>query len=189
MFCFDNKSLGAKIAKMDNRYLLGLCLLFAVIGCALVGDWQSLMSNDVCHSEFERATNIDNDLFSGSGLSNSSCSLLSDQGNCTVSFKPYDQCCRSLSSSGHECFFNPKSRITGEFCSTCLCTCLSEQSTINLYQFSAGILFLSLAGPLGFVFSSAIASDITPVESQVKAIRPCNNIVILYNIGIVYFVI
>ena len=75
--------------------------------------------------------------------------------------------CEAQSNTSHECFFNPQSRITGEFCNTCLPVCLSKQATINFYQFSAGILLLSISAPLGFVFSSAIASEITSVETQV----------------------
>ena len=189
MFCFDCTSLGAKIARIDNRYLLGLCLLLAVVGCALVGDWQSVINKDSCHSDFERASNEVNDtdngmssvLGSGSGVSN--CSFMSEHDNCTVSFKLYEQCCQSLSSPNQECFFNPKSRVTGKVCRTCLCTCLSEQTTISIYQFSAGVLFLSLSCPLGFVFASKIASDISPVESQVCSI-PISRITFLYTVFI-----
>ena len=77
--------------------------------------------------------------------------------------------CEALSNSSHQCFWNPKSRITGEFCNTCHASCHSEQKSSNFYQFSAGVLLVSLASSLGFVFVSAITSGYTPVESQVCA--------------------
>ena len=79
-------------------------------------------------------------------------------------------CCEAQSSSGHQCFWNPESRITGEFCNTCHRECLSKKTSINFYQFTAGVLLVSLATPLGFVFISAITSDFTPLHSQVTCV-------------------
>ena len=81
--------------------------------------------------------------------------------------------CEAQSSSSHQCFWNPNSRITGEFCNTCHASCHSQQKSSNLYQFSAGVLLLALAASLGFVFISAIASGYTPVESQVCVVLYC----------------
>ena len=80
--------------------------------------------------------------------------------------------CEALSSSSHQCFWNPNSRITGEYCNTCHASCHSEQKSSNFYQFSAGVLLVSLASALGFVFISAIASGYTPVECQVMCSPP-----------------
>ena len=75
--------------------------------------------------------------------------------------------CESLNVSGYDCFWNPQSRVTGEFCNTCRESCLSEQRSMDLYQFGVGVLLISLASPLGFVYVAAITSGITSVESQV----------------------
>ena len=79
-------------------------------------------------------------------------------------------CCEAQSSSSHQCFWNPESRITGEFCNMCHRECLSKKTSINFYQFTAGVLLVSLATPLGFIFISAITSDFTPLHSQVTCV-------------------
>ena len=75
--------------------------------------------------------------------------------------------CEIQNITGHLCFWNPKSRITGEFCNTCHESCQSEQKAMNFYQFGIGVLLVSLSSPLGFVYVATITSDITSVESQV----------------------
>lgn len=78
-----------------------------------------------------------------------------------------ETCVSQNISGGHQCFWNPQSRITGESCNTCHESCQSEQKAMNFYQFGIGVLLISLSSPLGFVYISAITSDITSVESQV----------------------
>ena len=46
-FLSSPQRLGTKVGKMDNRNLLGLCLLFALVGSILVADWQSI-GQDPC---------------------------------------------------------------------------------------------------------------------------------------------
>ena len=75
--------------------------------------------------------------------------------------------CEASSTSNHMCFWNRQSRITGRYCSECLGVCLSKQKSHNIYQFSIGALFLAIAATIGYVFVSAIASDITSISSQV----------------------
>ena len=157
-------SLVAKFAKISNRNLLGFCLLCALFGSILVGDWQSL-SHDPCFST--SLSNGNNE--SGSEIGNYSYESGFESIN-SSEMSLYEQLledCEARSSSSHKCFFNSQSRITGEFCNTCRPTCLSKQASINFYQFTAGILLLSTAAPLGFVFTSAIASEITSIETQV----------------------
>ena len=144
------------MVKMDNRHLLGLCLVCTLAGSMLFGDWQAI-GHDPCTSlnTTSQYFNFDSS-FTGSGETgvSSNISQLVDS-------------CEALSGSGDQCFWNPQSRVTGEFCNTCVASCLSEQKSLDIYQFSAGVLLLSVSAPLGFVFVSAIASDITSVEMQV----------------------
>jgi hypothetical protein len=165
--------LGAKIAKINNRILLGVCLLQVLCGSVLVGDWQSIGYKNQCHCD--NMSLVDGD-WNGSltELSDPPCYLtycgdnssLIDSGNGVLNCSE-SQSCESRSGAGHHCYWNPQSPITGEFCNNCVPECLSKKATINFYQFSAGILLLSVAGPLGFVIVSAVASEITSVESQV----------------------
>jgi MFS family permease len=155
--------LPAKVFRIDNRKILGVVYVLCFIGAILMGDWQAVNQDDPCLA----GSGFDNDtsrqcseseiFFSGTGESNSELSHHELVKNCT-----------SLSSPSHQCFLNPDSDITGEFCNTCLCACLSKQTTINFYQFTVGILLISFATPLAFVLISAIASDIAPVTSQVS---------------------
>ena len=137
-----------------------------------MGDWQAI-GHDPCSSDSNTSTNStsSSDLIGIDVDSVLSSGLMTDELNSTFSSNLYQQLverCEALSSSSHQCFWNPKSRITGEFCNTCLPTCLSKQTTINFYQFTVGILLISFATPLGFVLLSAISSDIASVDSQVS---------------------
>ena len=116
-----------------------------------MGDWQAI-GQDPC------TTGIDYDAISSEHMNATSNSSL---------YQQWLESCEALSNSSHQCFWNPKSRITGEFCNTCLRTCLSEQKSTNFYQFSLGVLLVSLTAPLCFVYIPAITSAITSVESQV----------------------
>ena len=132
-------------------------------------DW--IVSGSSSGSELNTSTNsselmmgIDVDSLFSSGL-------MTDELNFTSNSSVYEQLiksCEALSTSSHQCFWNPKSRVTGQFCNTCLPTCLSKQTAINFYQFSAGILLIALATPLEYVVVSAITSDMTATDSQVS---------------------
>ena len=162
--------LGTKAASIDNRKLLGMCFVSALIGSALVGDWQSI-GHDPCSSEFlspETSEELQND-FGSSWLNNSSAIIpIDEQSNGTSDAIRYlVEKCESLNSSTDQCFWNPQSRITGEFCNTCLDTCLSIQKSLGIYQFSVGMFLLAISTAFAFVLISAISSDITSVHSQV----------------------
>jgi MFS family permease len=152
-FCASSViQLGAKISRVDNRIILGLCLIFALVGSILVGDWQSIGHDPCSSASLDTASEMH---CNGTYSLNSSC------------YTQLVENCEALSSSGHECFWNPQSEVTGEFCNTCLPVCLGKQKSLNIYQFSLGVLLLALS-TLGFVFTSAITSEITAVESQVQ---------------------
>ena len=132
-------------------------------------DW--IVSGSSSGSELNTSTNSSELMMGVSVDSVLSSGLVTDELNSTSNSSLYEQLvesCEALSSSSHQCFWNPKSRITGEFCNTCLPTCLSKQTTINFYQFSAGMLLISLATPLEYVVVSAITSDVTATDSQVS---------------------
>ena len=173
-------SLGAKFAIVNNRILLGVCLVFTLFGALLLGDWQSIVNEDPCHLSispdcFNNSTANGVDWNSSLPLLGEGGSLAIDPANCSNTLahylsysERYVDNCESLSTDGNSCYWNQQSDITGEFCNTCLPACLSRQANMNFYQFTAGVMFLSIAAPLGYVFISAVASEITPVESQVS---------------------
>ena len=189
--------LGVKALKANNRIVLGLSFTMALVGILLMGDWQAI-GRDPCSSAFNTSVNVttgvsgcdDNMIASGMEIDMGLPSDPECQSNSTSSqamggeldvnltlpssnssdYQQMVDSCEAQSSSSHQCFWNPKSRITGEFCNTCQTVCLSELTSINFYQFTAGVLLVSLATPLGFVFISATTSDFTPLHTQVTFI-------------------
>ena len=147
--------LGAKALKVNNRVILGASLIISLMGCGLLADWQAIRYSDACSSMPANLTDMD------SGNS-------SYDTNLTSNSSLYQQeSCGALSSSSHQCFWNPESRVTGDICTTCLRTCLSQQASLNFYQFSVGTLLVSVGALLGYVYIPAVASDVFSVESQV----------------------
>ena len=162
----------------------------------MIGDWQGI-GQDPCSSaniidHFNASTNssrLEYNDYSQSGMFSAD-SVLNSGGNSTTNLEDYllspaplpdeinssnsnlhsqwVESCEALSSSSHQCFWNPKSRITGEFCNTCDTACYSEQKSFNFYQFSAGVMLICLSGALAFVFISSITSAYTPVDHQVS---------------------
>ena len=141
-----------------------------------MGDWQAL-APDPCSSFPPLNTStitsqMENDLdypFS-SGGAGSGAVVVESKGTSNSSL--LQESCEALSSSGHQCFWNPQSRITGDFCNTCHSACLSRQTSLNFYQFCIGVFLISLGTPLIYVIVSAVTSDITPVASQVGLTSP-----------------
>ena len=180
-FFYCVNRLGTKVAKLDNRIVLGMAFIFSLIGFVLIGDWQAINDNPCSLPPSNMSVTVsgqyndsDNWLwFSGfSGdISTTAESFGAEYSNSTSNSSLDQQSvenCEALgNSSAHQCYWNPISRVTGKFCNTCLPVCLSKQLSLNFYQFSLGIFLLCLSCALGFVFLSAITSDITSVESQV----------------------
>ena len=155
-----------KVFRVDNRKILGMTYVVCFVGAVLTGDWQAVNQEDPCSLPGSNSV-CENSTFSGmqpqllgSGLS---CGVGENVSEFHKQLVCEEQIC-----SGHQCFWNPQSQVTGECCSTCLPVCLSQQTTINFYQFTLGILLISFAAPLAFVVVSAMASDIAPVTSQVS---------------------
>lgn len=142
--------LAAKVLKFDNRIMLGVCLSCSLVGGVLIGDWQSIVQEDSCSLSLNGSEECND-----SALSMRNCS--------NISTSYYIDVCES---QDKDCYWNEQSYVTGEFCNTCLPTCLSRIATMDFYQFSVGVMLLSVGAPLGFVFTSAVASEITAVESQ-----------------------
>ena len=192
--------LGTKVIKVDNRVLLAAAFIMGLTGSSLVGDWQAI-GHDPCFSasgiqhlntsiNSSELTDTDYDqsgMFSATSLLSSGLDTTYYSGDSFLSpvsqsegvnitsnsSHLFSERCEALSSSSHQCFWNPHSRITGEYCNTCHASCHSEQKSSNFYQFSAGVLLVTLASSFGFVFISAIASAYTAVECQVCTIGHC----------------
>ena len=136
--------------------MVGLSLIISLVGCVLIGDWQAT-DGDPCSFQTMNDTAA---LGSATGLDDISANL--------TGFQLSVADCEAQSTSSHQCFWNPQSRVTGDYCSTCLPACLSQQTSLNFYQFSAGVFLTALGSLLGYIFVNALNSDVTPMKHQVK---------------------
>ena len=124
---------------MDNRLILIGGFITAIIGTLIMTDWQSI-GGDPCNYELSECTNEPNEQF----------------------------CCEQFNNaSEYECFWNPVSRITGEYCERCRPVCLSKEHTLNFVQMLAGMVLLSFCLAPGRLLVTTIASDISGGNSQV----------------------
>lgn len=139
-----------KLTKINNRPILAISILVTLVGCIIAANWKSV-GHDPC-SDF---------LFSNWSSSGHGSGLES-------TYQHLVDWCEARSSSSYQCFWNQKSRITGEFCNSCLDACLSIEKSDNIYHFTIGILLIAVSTSVGYVTISAVASDITSVDSQVS---------------------
>ncbi|CAI8042426.1 hypothetical protein GBAR_LOCUS23563 [Geodia barretti] len=163
--------LGAKLAGVGNRNILGLSLVLVLAGSLLFGDWQSI-GPDPCTSFFLNATERDCGEISpvsgsGSRAGDEAFPVGLSAAN-TTAVQELVEGCQALSGPSNVCFWNRRSRVTGDYCTECLGTCLSTERSQNIYQLSVAVIILSIGSPLVYVFVPAIASDITPIISQVQ---------------------
>ena len=149
--------------KTDNRMMLGIAILCGLFGSLLCADWQGIGS-DPCSS----ATLNDSVVSFHDSCNTTYTGFNATAGDNVPFYNESIRLCEAQSTSSDHCSWNPKSRITGEFCNTCLDSCLSQQKTMNFYQFGLGVALATFSSSFGFVYSSAVTSDITPVESQVS---------------------
>ena len=160
--------LAAKCARIDNRNLLCLGIIFAIAGSLLFGDWQAVVHSDPCLLSLTSNTtaNPQTPSISGGNITDTLC--LGDSASNSSLLAELVESCESLSSSVDECFWNRQSRVTGTYCYSCLGVCLSLSRSQNIYQLSMAVILLSISGAFVFLFSLAIVSDITSVKSQVS---------------------
>lgn len=170
--------LGAKSAGVGNRKVLALSLVLILTGSVLFGDWQSSIGQDPCVSFSSNVT--ENDCIISSILGSGSGKEVSTGGENPATNRTAIQelveRCQNVSGPSSTCFWNRQSRVTGEYCTECVGTCLGTERSQNIYQLSLAVIFLSIGTPLGYIFTSAIVSDITPLNSQV-AFTGCSHYV------------
>ena len=171
MFSFHLCRIGTKFASVDNRVMLGISLLCALTGSAFVSDWQAI-GHDPCSAAPNSSITdgMFNDSYNEVFYTGDLFSNETSDTEVTNTSSPYLELLKAYiaqSSSSDRCFWNPQSRVTGDFCNSCAPACLSEQKSLNIVQFSIGALLIASSASLGFVFISAVTSEITSVESQV----------------------
>jgi hypothetical protein len=144
---FPPHRLIAKVLKANNRIMVGLSLIITLVGCVLISDWQAIRG-DPCHSSFSNAASAYNTTSGYNGT------------------QQLVDTCMAQSNSSHKCFWNPQSRITGDYCDTCEPSCLTLQTSLNFYQFNVGVFLTAIGALLGFIYNNALNSDVTSAKKQ-----------------------
>ena len=79
--------------------------------------------------------------------------------------------CLNHSGPPEECFWNPKSRISGIFCEECEKLCRSWRTSLNFVQLIFGLLLFTLAFPITRISMTVLASDGMGSEGQVSLLH------------------
>ena len=142
---------------MDNRFIFLGGLILGVIACMIMADWQAL-GGDPC------------DKFSGycENRNVSTFDFYIEENNAgnTSTLSPCEVC-KMHSGDPYQCFFNPDSRITHEYCNDCRPFCRSELHSLNFAQFLIGVCLFSFSFPLVRITMTIMFSDALGSASQV----------------------
>ena len=170
---------------VDNRFLMIGGFVFSFIGTVLVGDWQSIRG-DPCN-----AVNSDlqcNTMEFGSGMMNEFNCIVQEKGQfCDfIDNSSLIECCNSTSTStagciceslsdvpNYNCYWNPNSIITGEYCERCRPVCLSHSHTLSFSQFLIGVFIISGSLTFSRIILTLIVSDLIGKSKQV-CIKLCS---------------
>jgi hypothetical protein len=167
-----------QLCHIDNRIILIFTCIIGIIGCAIIGDWQSIQG-DPCHQITPCDVNNNSSLDGTDGLldciENFQCSSEDDRPECNLNFTLMttnctnnEECMCELygSLSNNDCFWNPKSRITGEYCDRCRPACLSKRHSLCLPQLIIGISLIAIFIIMHRNVLIAIISDLTAHTDQ-----------------------
>ena len=78
--------------------------------------------------------------------------------------------CEAFSGPPYNCFWNPNSRITGQYCPRCEPHCRSTDHSLNFVQFIIGVCLISASWPMSRLTLSVLVSDAVGANSQVSII-------------------
>ena len=76
--------------------------------------------------------------------------------------------CEALSGPPWHCFWNPNSRLTGEYCPRCNPLCRSVDNSLTFGQFLVGFMFLVLGFQIGRTTLTLVVSDAMGNAPQVR---------------------
>ena len=134
-----------------------IAFTLSLVGMITLADWQSL-GGDPCRQL------TDKDCFNSSDGGNLEY-LFSNNNSCPVFHNATteelyynatalcgdEQCvCDAINNvTDYQCFWNPLSRITGDYCERCRHVCLSKTRSLNFIQLIFGVIFFLQAFPWG----------------------------------------
>ena len=179
---------------VDNRVSSLIALSLALSGSLIATDWQAVRG-DPCgqFSEIEevnftrfvgtsggasgsgsgmgRVCEIDSESYlciaEKSGVDLEECGVMQSETEKVVA--PNASCvCEAFSgASKFNCFWNPRSRVTGRDCQRCTRLCRGHDHSLNLVQFLVGMSIVSTSITMGRISITLIASDALAGKSQV----------------------
>ena len=153
---------------MDNRFIFLGGLILGLIACVLMADWQAI-GGDPC-DEFSGHCKIMN----GQNETQLNVTIEENSTNKTLILSPCELC-KMHSGDPYQCFFNPDSHITQEYCDDCRPFCRSELHTLNFAQFLIGVCLFSFSFPLVRITMTIMFSDALGSASQVYNVIGSNS--------------
>ena len=158
-------SLILKAFKLNTRKVLLSWIAVTMIATALMADWQSI-GHDPCREGFPLNHSLAVSRTGSLDTTNNShhYSTLEEV------YVKESRACEDLSTSGSECFWNPKSRITGEYCAECFRVCRSVDKSLNFVQFSIGLTMLGMSLSPFQLNLVVMLSDVVPLKHQVTTL-------------------
>ena len=148
-------------------------LVATTCGNLLIADWQAI-GDDPCSTDAANTSTLDSHQYNSrytAWTNNTYSTQLSRNLSSPHSYFLNDaRRCELRSTSEYECFWNPKSHITGKLCANCYKVCRSKRMSLNFVQFCLGLTLYMVSIPLSTVCIIAILSNLTPLESQVHEI-------------------
>ena len=143
---------------VDNRFIFLGGLILGLIACVLMADWQAI-GGDPCN-EFSGHCEINNN------ETQFDISIEESKIDNTSTLSPCEVC-KMHSGDPYQCYFNPDSRITQEYCDDCRPFCRSKLHTLNFVQFLIGVCLFSFSFPLVRITMTIMFSDALGSASQV----------------------
>ena len=108
--------------------------------------------------------------------------LSCDYNECAGGANTSQYVCEGSGEEG-QCFWNPQSRLTGEYCERCRPVCLSRDHTLSFGQLIAGTFLLSLVFAMGRMCLTILMSDGLGEASQVRVELRLHPLQLIININ------
>jgi len=134
-----------KCLKANNRVVMIIILITGILGTVISSDWQAI-GDDPC--SMETSSNVFNQ---------------------SQSFQQDNDFAEACSQQSNDCYWNPESVLTGQLCVLCREVCRSLSKTINIVQFSVGIVIIHLSALIGWTTIVGVATDCTGQGLQVSS--------------------
>lgn len=161
--------------RVDNRLILITACMIGIVGTLMMIDWQSMTNKpDPClEHNITLDTTVIKNLNCTSTDSALDClldheALSRSEADCLTGTSSDECSCEVFGSvTGNRCFWNPRSRITGVYCTSCKDVCLNMDLSLDFIQIIVGTVLLSFSYAPGRILVVTILSDMAGNRPQV----------------------